>query len=423
MSVDPAAVLEQVYRADWGRIVATLIRLVGDFDLAEESAQEAFAVAAGQWPVSGVPELPRAWIIQTARNKAIDRIRRQKRFEEKVQPQVLYGMSAAVEEPSYDTIEIPDDLLRLIFTCCHPALALEAQVALTLHTICGLQTDEIARAFLVPQATMAQRLVRAKRKIRDAAIPYVVPETSEMAQRLDSVLTVIYLVFNEGYAATRGEALVRADLCLEAIRLGRLVRTLMSPQPPAEATALLALMLLQDARRDARIDEAGDLVILEEQDRSRWNQPQIAEALPLVEEALRVGAGPFALQAAIAAVHCRAARAEDTDWAQIVQLYDLLQRVLPSPIVSLNRAVAVAMAQGPRPGLEIIDALAGGDLDKYHLLHAARADLLRRSGSPEQAAKSYERALALVTNDRERRFLERRLREVSTIRTGSAGLN
>ena len=423
MSVDPAAVLEQVYRADWGRIVATLIRLVGDFDLAEESAQEAFAVAAGQWPVSGVPELPRAWIIQTARNKAIDRIRRQKRFEEKVQPQVLYGMSAAVEEPNYDTTEIPDDLLRLIFTCCHPALALEAQVALTLHTICGLQTDEIARAFLVPQATMAQRLVRAKRKIRDAAIPYVVPETSEMAQRLDSVLTVIYLVFNEGYAATRGHALVRADLCLEAIRLGRLVRTLMSPQPPAEATALLALMLLQDARRDARIDEAGDLVILEEQDRSRWNQPQIAEALPLVEEALRGGPGPFALQAAIAAVHCRATRAEDTDWAQIVQLYDLLQRVQPSPIVSLNRAVAVAMAQGPRPGLEIIDALAGGDLDKYHLLHAARADLLRRSGSPEQAAKSYERALALVTNDRERRFLERRLREVSSIKAGTAGLN
>jgi RNA polymerase sigma-70 factor, ECF subfamily len=417
MSVDPAAVLEEVYRSDWGRIVATLIRLIGDFDLAEESAQEAFAIAADQWRASGVPELPRAWIIQTARNKAIDRIRRKKRFEEKVEPYVLYGMGAAIEESNYGTIEIPDDLLRLIFTCCHPALALEAQVALTLHTICGLQTDEIARAFLVPQATMAQRLVRAKRKIRDAAIPYVVPETSEMAQRLDSVLTVIYLVFNEGYAATRGEALVRADLCSEAIRLGRLVRTLMSPHPPAEATALLALMLLQDARRDARVDEAGDLVILEEQDRSRWNQPQIAEALPLVEEGLRAGAGPFALQAAIAAMHCRAARAEDTDWAEIVRLYDLLQRVQPSPIVSLNRAVAVAMAQGPRLALEIIDALTGGDLDEYHLLHAARADLLRRSGSPEQAAKSYKRALALVTNERERRFLERRLREVSKVRS------
>jgi RNA polymerase sigma-70 factor, ECF subfamily len=417
MSVDPAAVLEEVYRSDWGRIVATLIRLIGDFDLAEESAQEAFAIAADQWRASGVPELPRAWIIQTARNKAIDRIRRKKRFEEKVEPYVLYGMGGAIEEPNYGTIEIPDDLLRLIFTCCHPALALEAQVALTLHTICGLQTDEIARAFLVPQATMAQRLVRAKRKIRDAAIPYVVPETSEMAQRLDSVLTVIYLVFNEGYAATRGEALVRADLCSEAIRLGRLVRTLMSPHPPAEATALLALMLLQDARRDARVDEAGDLVILEEQDRSRWNQPQIAEALPLVEEGLRAGAGPFALQAAIAAMHCRAARAEDTDWAEIVRLYDLLQRVQPSPIVSLNRAVAVAMAQGPRLALEIIDALTGGDLDEYHLLHAARADLLRRSGSPEQAAKSYKRALALVTNERERRFLERRLREVSKVRS------
>jgi RNA polymerase sigma-70 factor, ECF subfamily len=417
MSVDPAAVLEEVYRSDWGRIVATLIRLIGDFDLAEESAQEAFAIAADQWRASGVPELPRAWIIQTARNKAIDRMRRKKRFEEKVEPYVLYGMGAAIEEPNYGTIEIPDDLLRLIFTCCHPALALEAQVALTLHTICGLQTDEIARAFLIPQATMAQRLVRAKRKIRDAAIPYVVPETSEMAQRLDSVLTVIYLVFNEGYAATRGEALVRADLCSEAIRLGRLVRTLMSPHPPAEATALLALMLLQDARRDARVDEAGDLVILEEQDRSRWNQPQIAEALPLVEEGLRAGAGPFALQAAIAAMHCRAARAEDTDWAEIVRLYDLLQRVQPSPIVSLNRAVAVAMAQGPRLALEIIDALTGGDLDEYHLLHAARADLLRRSGSPEQAAKSYKRALALVTNERERRFLERRLREVSKVRS------
>jgi RNA polymerase sigma-70 factor, ECF subfamily len=417
MSADSATALEEVYCSDWGRIVATLIRLVGDFDLAEESAQEAFAAAADQWRVSGVPELPRAWIIQTARNKAIDRIRRQKRFEEKVEPYVLYGMAAAIQEPNFGTTEIPDDLLRLIFTCCHPALALEAQVALTLHTICGLQTEEIARAFIVPQATMAQRLVRAKRKIRDAAIPYVVPETSEMAPRLNSVLTVIYLVFNEGYAATRGETLVRADLCSEAIRLGRLIVTLMAPQAPAEAMALLALMLLQDARRDARVDEAGDLVILEEQDRSRWNRSQITEALPLVEEALRAGPGPFALQAAIAAVHCRARRAEDTDWPEIVRLYDILQRVQPSPIVSLNRAVAIAMAQGPGPALEIIDALAGGDLDKYHLLHAARADLLRRSGSPKQAAKSYERALALVTNDRERRFLERRLRQVSGMRT------
>ena len=259
--------------------------------------------------------------------------------------------SANVEEPDYDTNEIPDDRLRLIFTCCHPALAPEAQVALTLRTLCGLETDEIARAFLVPSTTMAQRLVRAKRKIRDAGIPYVVPETSDMAERLDAVLTVIYLVFNEGYAATRGGPLVRTDLCAEAIRLGRLVRTLLAPQPPAEATALLALMLLQDARRDARLDPAGDIVILEEQDRRRWDQPQIAEALPLVEEAFRAGPGPYAVQAAIAALHCQAARAEDTDWPQILRLYDLLERLQPSPIVSLNRAVAVAMVKGPRAAL------------------------------------------------------------------------
>jgi RNA polymerase sigma-70 factor (ECF subfamily) len=408
---DTTTAIDSVYRSDWGRIVATLIRFFGDFDMAEEAAQEAFAAAVEQWPLAGVPEFPRAWIIQTARHKAIDRIRRRTRFEEKLESQVAAGLIQTVEEPNYDTSEIPDDRLRLIFTCCHPALAPEAQVALTLRMLGGLETDEIARAFLVPVTTMAQRLVRAKRKIRDAGIPYTVPDTNDMPARLDAVLTVIYLIFNEGYAATRGESLVRADLCADAIRLGRLVRMLTAPQPPAEATALLALMLLHDSRRDARLDEAGDLVLLEEQDRSRWNREQIAEALPLVEEALRGGAGPFALQAAIAALHCQAARAEDTDWPQIVRLYDLLERLDPSPIVSLNRAVAVAMVDGPQVGLALIDALAG-DLDGYHLFHAARADLLRRIGSSPEAAKSYRRALALVTNESERRFLERRLHEV-----------
>jgi len=416
MLLDANVAIEKVYRSDWGRIAAALIRLFGDFELAEEVAQEAFTAAVEQWPSSGIPESPRAWIIQTARHKAIDRIRRRARFAEKLESYSASEMGQAALsdiEPEGDPSEIPDDRLRLIFTCCHPALALEAQVALTLRTLCGLETDEIARAFLVPVATMAQRLVRAKRKIRDAGIPYTVPGTNDLPARLDAVLTVIYLIFNEGYAATRGGPLLRADLCAEAIRLGRLVRTLMAPQPPAEATALVALMLFHDSRRNARTDEAGDLVLLEDQDRRRWHQEQIAEALPLVEEAFRGGPGPFALQAAIAGLHCQAARAEDTDWPQIVRLYDLLERLQPSPVVSLNRAVAVAMVNGPRPALALIDALAAtGDLEGYHLLHAVRADLLRRLGSSEEAAKSYARALALVTNDSERRFLERRLREV-----------
>jgi RNA polymerase sigma-70 factor (ECF subfamily) len=411
--LEASAAVDAVYRSDWGRIVATLIRLVRDFDVAEDAAQDAFAAAVDQWPVSGVPAVPRAWIIQTARHKAIDRIRRQTRLEEKLDAYATSGSSPIVEEPAYDPHEIADDRLRLIFTCCHPALAPEAQVALTLRTLGGLETDEIARAFLVPTATMAQRLVRAKAKIRDARIPYTVPDTNDMPARLDAVLTVIYLVFTEGYAATRGETLVRTDLCAEAIRLGRLVRALMTPAPPAEATALVALMLLHDSRREARLDEAGDLVVLEEQDRRRWDHAQIAEALPLVEEGLRDGPGPYALQAAIAALHCQAARAEETDWPQIVRLYDLLERRLPSPIVSLNRAAAIAMVDGPRPALALIDALAAtGDLDRYHLLHAARADLLRRLGAFTDAGKSYARALELVTNDAERRFLERRLREV-----------
>ena len=420
MNGDADQAVESLYRSEWGRIVAALIRLLGDFELAEEAAQEAFAVAVDQWRTAGIPEFPRAWIIQTARHKAIDRIRRLALHKEKVEIYAAAASSqAALDEPDYDAAEIPDDRLRLIFTCCHPALAPEAQIALTLRTLGGLDTDEIARAFLVPTSTMAQRMVRAQRKIRDARIPYVVPGTNDMPERLDAVLTVIYLIFNEGYASTRGGPHVRTDLCQEAIRLGRLVRTLTSPQPSAEVTGLVALMLLHDARREARLDSSGDLVVLEDQDRSRWNQRQIAEALPLVEEAFRGEPGPYAVQAAIAALHCRAVRAEDTEWLQIVRLYDLLERLQPSPIVSLNRAVAVAMAVGPQSGLALIDGItADGDLDDYHLLHSARADLLRRMGSMEEAAQAYTRALALVANDSERRFLERRLREVQSSSLG-----
>jgi RNA polymerase sigma-70 factor (ECF subfamily) len=404
--------LANLYRSDRARIVATLIRLLGDFDLAEEAAQEAFAAAADLWRTSGVPDFPRAWIIRTARNKAIDRIRRSRRFEAVIDSYAPL-MPVATELPDYDETGIADDRLRLIFTCCHPALALEAQIALTLRTLCGLETDEIARAFLVPPATMAQRLVRAKRKIRDARIPYVEPDAADLTARMDAVLAVIYLVFTEGYAATRGEPLIRADLCVEAIRLGRLLKELTGPQSPAEVAGLLALMLLHDSRRDARLNAAGEVVLLEEQDRSRWNRAQIMEALPLVEEALRGGSGPFALQAAIAALHCQAPRGEDTDWPQIVRLYDILLRVQPSPVVALNRAVAIGMVDGPGAALSLIDSLAAdGELDRYHLLHSARGDLLKRVGRPRDAAASYARALELVANQQERRFLQRRLGEL-----------
>jgi RNA polymerase sigma-70 factor (ECF subfamily) len=414
MSLDTArAAVDAVYRSEWGRIVATLIGLVGDFELAEDAAQEAFVAAVQQWATGGVPDLPRAWMIRTARNKAIDQLRRRASLQQKIQEHIAPGLAEAGPIPDYDASEIPDDRLRLIFTCCHPAIAPEARIALTLRTLCGLETDEIARAFLVPPATMAQRLVRARRKIRDAGIPYQVPGMGEMPGRIDAVLTVIYLVFNEGYAATREGPLVRADLCAEAIRLARLLTSLMAPRVPAEATALLALMLLHDARRHARTDAAGHLVLLQDQDRRQWNRAQIEEALPLVEAALRSGAGPFALQAAIAALHCQAGDAAETDWPQILLLYHRLEALQPSPVVSLNRAVATAMVHGPEAGLAAIDALAAtGDLDGYHLLHSARADLLRRSGRAAEAAQSYRRALALVTNDVERRFLQRRLEQV-----------
>ncbi len=427
MELNSNAAVDAVYQSDWGRIVATLIGQFGDFELAEEAAQEAFTAAVDQWRTDGIPDSPRAWLVQTAKFKAIDRLRHRTRTKEKLESFAESGLIRTTEEPNYEFDEITDDRLRLIFTCCHPALAPEAQIALTLRTLGGLETDEIARAFLVPAATMAQRLVRAKRKIRDAGIPYKVPDANDLPERLAAVLTVIYLVFNEGYLATRGEVLLRSDLSAEAIRLARVVRELMAPQPPAETAGLLALMLLHDSRRNARLDASGDIVVLEEQDRAAWNQAQIAEALPLVEEGMSGrdggtgrGPGPFAIQAAIAAEHCKAKRPEDTDWKQIVRLYDQLEELSPSPIVALNRAVAVAMADGPAPALTLIDALAAkGELENYHLLYAARADLLRRLDRKEEAMQSYAQALTLVTNDGERRFLERRMRELQELSAGA----
>jgi RNA polymerase sigma-70 factor, ECF subfamily len=397
--------IEAVWRAESRRVLATLIRLLGDFDAAEEALHEAFRAALEQWSRDGVPGNPAAWLVSAGRYRAIDAIRRQRRFEPLEEP------DAEVDPASLDPADpelLEDDQLRLIFTCCHPALAADAQIALTLREVCGLATEHIARAFLVPAPTLAQRIVRAKAKIRDARIPYEVPVAAELPERLTSVLRVIYLVFNEGYAASDGEALTRADLCAEAIRLARLLLRLL-PEP--EVAGLLALMLLHESRRAARTDADGDLVLLDAQDRSLWNAELIAEGCHLVEAALASRRfGPYCLQAAIAAVHAEAARAEDTDWEQIVGLYDVLLRVEPSPVVALNRAVALAMRDGPAAGLALVDALLeSGELTEYHPAHAARAELLTRLQRRAEACEAWQCALTLTRQGAERRHIERRI--------------
>ncbi len=403
--------VDAVYRSDSRRVFATLIRLLGDFDLAEEALHDAFRAALEQWPREGVPTNPRAWLVSAGRFKVIDGMRRRARFDALLAEFAERLYADTLDGAGWDDEGVEDDRLRLIFTCCHPALPPDAQVALTLREVCGLTTEEIARAFLTPAPTLAQRIVRAKAKICDARIPYEVPSQADLPERLDSVLRVIYLVFNEGYSASAGVSLTRPDLSAEAIRLGRLLVELL-PEP--EAMGLLALMLLQESRRAARTSPAGELVLLDDQDRSLWNRGQIAEGLALVERALSSRRfGPYTLQAAIAAVHAEAPSAAATDWAQIVGLYDVLLRADPSPVVELNRAVAVAMRDGPLAGLALIDGiLARGDLLNYHLAHAARADLCRRLGRTAEARAAYERALELTRQEPERRFLERRLKEL-----------
>jgi RNA polymerase sigma-70 factor (ECF subfamily) len=402
------AAVDAVYRADSRRVLATLIRLLGDFDLAEEAMHEAFAAAVEQWPRDGMPANPRAWLVSTGRFKSITAMRRRARFDASLTELAERLEAAARETGGHDEESVEDDRLRLIFTCCHPALTPDAQIALTLREVCGLTTEEIASAFFTSPSTVAQRIVRAKAKIRDAGIPYQVPAVADLAERLDSVLHVVYLVFNEGYFASSGEALTRHDLSGEAIRLGRLLIELL-PEP--EAIGLLALMLLHESRRAARTSADGELVLLADQDRSRWNGDQIAEGSALVERALTMRRlGPYTLQAAIAAVHAGAATAAATDWPQIVALYDILVRADPAPVVELNRAAAVAMRDGPLAGLTLIDAiLARGDLAVYVHAHSARADLCRRLGRADEARASYRRALELTRQEPERRFLERRL--------------